>query len=177
MASTLSFLAIASVCGLMLWAAYRIEPHWVSKDAQRMVCYGQGLGRNGQSDGRWREVRVSKVGEDTIEVRPRRGGLTSGVRERMPANSRTQLHRRLPKASYWKVIGPSDAAPKRRAVYLLDGNQSDGLPFMFALRLPAKSRAIPMLDAIAANRYSSPASTSSPLTPGTTQSVEQPDQG
>jgi hypothetical protein len=177
MASTLSFLAIVAVCSFMLWASYRIEPHWVSKDAQRMVCYGQGLGRDGQSDGRWREVRVAKVREDTVEVRPRRGSLMGAGRDRSMTNARSTLHRRLPKASYWKVIGPSETPPKRRAVYLLDAGNDQGLPFMFALRLPANSKAIPMLDALAANRYGTNPATASRPTPEMPQSAEPPDQG
>lgn len=174
MSSALSFIAIAAVCALMLWAAYRVEPHWVSKDAQRMVCYGQGLGRDGHSDGRWREVRVTKVRKDTVEVRPRRGNLTAAARQRVSTKSSVQT--RLPKASYWKVIGASDTPPKRRAVYLLDGGHDQGLPFMFALRMPANSKAIPMLDAIAAQRFSSAASTSWRPIPEMPRSVELPDQ-
>jgi hypothetical protein len=177
MASTLSFLAIVAVCSLMLWAAYRIEPHWVSKDAQRMVCYGQGLGRDGQSDGRWREVRVAKVRDDTVEVRPRRGSLMNAGRDRSVPTARSLVPKRLPKASYWKVIGPSETPPRRRAVYLLDGGHDPGLPFMFALRMPANSKAIPMLDAVAANRYATTPTTASTPSPETPQSAEPPDQG
>ena len=174
MTSALIFLAIAAVCATMLWGAYQIEPHWVSKDAGRMVCYGQGLGRNGQSDGRWREVRVAKISIDTVEVRQRRGGLTTSHRDGATRNPKALVQKRLPKASYWKVIGASDTPPKRRAIYLLDGSDDEALPFMYALRLPANSKAIPMLDAMAANRH-----TSSAATPNseTTQSEVPPDRG
>jgi hypothetical protein len=173
MTSALIFLAIAAACATMLWAAYQIEPHWVSKDAGRMVCYGQGLGRNGQTDGRWREVRVAKVSNDTVEVRPRRGGLTTSHRDGASRNPKAPVQKRLPKASYWKVIGASDTPPKRRAIYLLDGGDDESLPFMYALRLPANSKAIPMLETMAAYRHTS---TAAAPTPEMTQSAEQPDQ-
>ena len=171
MTSALIFIAIAAACGLMLWGAFQMEPHWVSKDAQRMVCYGQGLDRNGMSDGRWREFRVAKVGDDTLEVRPRRGSLSTAARGTL-TTPRGMVHKRLPKASYWKVAGASDTPPRRRAVYFLDGAHEPGLPDMLALRMPANSKAIPMLEAVAASRHAPIARPSR----GTPQSEEQPDQ-
>ena len=171
MTSALIFIAIAAGCGLMLWAAFRLEPHWVSKDAQRMVCYGQSLDRKGTSNGPWREFRVAKVGDDTLEIRPRRGSLSTAARDTL-TTPRGKVHKRLPKASYWKVAGASETPPKRRAVYFLDGAHEPGLPEMLALRMPANSKAIPMLDAVAANRHAPIARPSRE----TQQSEEQPDQ-
>ncbi|CAB4881627.1 unannotated protein [freshwater metagenome] len=174
MASVLSFLAIAGGCVFLLWIAYRMEPHWVSKDGERMVCYGQGLGRNGQADARWREVRVAKVSNDTLEIRPRRGGITSTPRREAMANPRQTLSRRRRAPSYWKVIGRSDTPPRRRVVFLLDGNHDPDMPEMFALRLPPNSRAIPLLEALAANRSSTPTARPNPETP---RSADRPDRG
>ncbi|CAB4701155.1 unannotated protein [freshwater metagenome] len=60
---------------------------------------------------------------------------------------------RMPKSSTWRVAGPSDNPPKRRVVYLLECGPDDDLDFLVALRLPAKSKGIPMLDAAAAKRH------------------------
>ena len=173
MASVLTFLAIVAGCALLLWVAYRMEPHWVSKDGERLVCYGQGLSRNGNADSRWREVRVLRVRPDTVEVRQRRGGgfATTSRRDAL-SNPMHVLNRRRPKTSYWKVLGRSETPPRRRVVFLLDGSHDPNLPDMLALRLPVHSRAIPMLDAVAANRYSAATTRPNRETP---QSVEPPD--
>jgi hypothetical protein len=159
MASVLLFLAVVAVCGLMLWASYRMEPHWVSKDGERMICYGQGWSRTGQTSGRWREVRVSMVRVDTVEVRPRRGSLAErhadradGGRTTMGSAATNVLKKRGPRASYWKVVGKADTTLRNKVIYVLDGNHDDGMPQMLAIRIPAKSKAIPMLEAMTASR-------------------------
>ncbi len=174
MSSVLTVLSIAAGCGLLLWIAYRMEPHWVSKDGERMVCYGQGTSHNGRSDGRWREVRVGRVRHDTVEVRRRRSGHVGTPRREAMANPTQLLQHRQPKVTYWKVIGQSDTPPKRRVIYLLDGCHDPNVPEMLALRLPLNSKAIPMLDSVAASRHSSTASRPSRETPG---SAEPPDRG
>jgi len=153
MTSLLSFAGIAAVCAAMLWAAIRIEPHWVSKDAQRMVCYGQTISRDGRSVGKWREFRVANGADGTIEVRPRRGGLNSPQGSGGGKPSSALMPSRMPKSSTWRVAGPSDNPPKRRVVYLLECGPDDDLDFLVALRLPANSKGIPMLDAAAAKRH------------------------
>ena len=174
MASVLTVLAITAGCGLLIWIAYRMEPHWVSKDGERMVCYSQGIGRGGWSDSRWREVRVARVRPDTVEVRQRRAGSTGTTRHDAMAYPTRLLQGRRPKVSYWKVIGPSDAPHKRRVIYLLDGSHDPNVPEMLALRLPLNSKAIPMLDAVAASRHSSTASRPSREKP---RLAEPPDPG
>ncbi len=174
MSSVLTVLAIAASCGFLLWIAYRMEPHWVSKDGERMVCYGQGIGRDGRNDNRWREVRVGRVRHDTVEVRQRRGGSTGMQRRDAMANPTRLLQGRRPRVSYWKVVGPSGTPHKRRVIYLLDGSHDPNVPEMMALRLPLKSKAIPMLDAVAAGRHASTASRPSRERP---RSAEPPDPG
>ena len=148
--SALLFIAVVAVCVLMLWASYKMEPHWVSKDGERMICYGQGLSRNGISEGRWRELRVSKVRHDTVEVKPRRGSLA--VSRPTGAAASNLLRRRMPKSSYWKVVGQTETPIRNRVMYILDGNNDEGLPDMIAVRLPAKSKAIAMLESMSTNR-------------------------
>lgn len=162
MSSILLFIAVIAGCAGLLWLSYKIEPHWVSKDGERLVCAGQGISRFGDPQGRWREVRITRVSGDVIELRPRRGNFSA---DRSPAGSHRSVPdspmtagwtgfrvRRNPRVTYWRVSCASDNPPKRRAVYLLDGNTDQYMPDMIAIRLPANSRAIPMLEALATNK-------------------------
>ncbi|MEI7619889.1 MAG: hypothetical protein WCK14_14870 [Actinomycetota bacterium] len=157
MTNLLSFVGIAALCAAMLWAAFRMEPHWVSKDAQRMVCYGQTISRDGRSVGRWRELRANIDLDGTVHIRPRRGGLSnpqgSGSGSGSGKSASGFMQHRMPRSSRWLVAGPSDNPPKRRVIYLLECGPDDELDFLVALRLPATSKAIPMLDAAAAKRH------------------------
>ena len=199
MTSTLWFLAIIAVCGLCLWFAFRIEPHWASKDGSRFVCFGQALTSHGVPIGRWREMRISRVGGDSLEVRPRRGSLTMD-KTSMPS-PKSMLTRRNTKASYWKVIGRTQEH-RNKVIYMLNGSNDADLPAMIALRLPSKSRAVKTLEELAVNKSTatrpatetmpSEAATSEATTssatqatstarpsqpsPGTQQSVVPPDQ-
>ncbi len=183
MASILAFVALLAVCGLMLWASYKMEPHWVSKDGQRLVCYGQGISHRGEPYGRWRELRLAKMSNGTMEVRPRRGTL---VKDRhadgasvmgMAGMARGVARRRAQRVTYWRVNGASSDPPPRRIVYLLDGSHDPTMPELLAIRLPTKSRAIPMLEALAVNKSKLVSELlSSGQNRGTTQSAEQPDQ-
>lgn len=175
MASIVAFVAILAVCGLMLWASTKLEPHWVSKDGQRVVCAGQGISRRGETAGRWRELRITSMGNGTVEVRPRRGSLST---DRHAAHSydrtnprgmaglpRGLLGNRAPRVSYWKVSGATPEGGPRRAIYVLEGSGDPSMPEMLMIRLPKNSRAVPMLEALAVNKQN----------PGTTQSAGPPD--
>jgi len=157
MVSVLAFIAIFAVCGLMLWASYKIEPHWVSRDGQRTICYGQPMTNRGEPLGRWRELRVFDHGDGRVEVRTRRSSLAS--RDRSAEASLTKLTRMgtlakegSPRTSLWRVSGASPDPPPRKVVYLLDGNTDPLMPDLLAIRLPASSKAIPMFEALATNK-------------------------
>lgn len=182
MTSTLIFLAIVCVCALMLWGSYKIEPHWVSKDGQRMVCYGQGISNRGEPYGRWRELRLARMNNGTMEIKPRHGSLT---KERIDSRSSIgsvisgsgAFKRRNERASYWRVNGASADPPPRRIIYLLDGSNDSTLPELIAIRLPLKSRAIPILEEMAANKSTFVTELlASGRNQGTTQSEARPDQ-
>jgi hypothetical protein len=174
MGSALLLIGVLALCGLMLWASYKIEPHWVSKDGDRLICYGQALSRNGQSSGRWRELRISKVRDDTVEVRPRRGSLAvDRPSDAMHLRPGMGKQRHVRKATYWKVVGQTPCTTRNRVMYMLDGNNDPGMPDMIAIRLPVKSKAVAMLDAMIVKRS---ASASRP-SPGTQQPADQPDRG
>jgi hypothetical protein len=117
-------LALAVMAGLA-WVGFRLEPHWVSKDGRRFMCSGQIMSRLGQPNGRWRETRVIIDQRGEVQVDQKR-----------------MMRRR---SSRWTVQAESPDPPKRRAVFLLSSHDNDGHADMLALRLPANSRAIPVL--------------------------------
>jgi len=175
MLSALLLVGVLGVCVLLLWLSYKIEPHWVSKEGDRLICYGQALGRNGTSTGRWRELRVNRISDDTVEVRTRRGSLAvetpSGNPIRITSAFGRQRHVR--RASYWKVAGQTPSPARNRVLYMLDGNNDPSMPDMIAIRVPVKSKAIPMLESLRVNRSQS----ASRRSPGKTQAADQPDPG
>lgn len=113
------------VFGGLVWVAYRIEPHWASKDGRRMIARVQPLGQREEPDGRWREMRVSVDGAAvTLSSR----GLGS-----------------LSLRGTYRARGKSPQPPKRRAIYILEGERR------ILLRIPSNSRAVPVLDALVAS--------------------------
>jgi hypothetical protein len=114
-------LALAIMAALA-WVGFRLEPHWVSKDGHRFLCSGQLMSHLGQPQGRWRETRV---------IVDHRGDLQ--------VDQKRMMRRR---SSIWRVKAESPDPPKRRAVFLLSNHESAD---MLALKLPANSRAIPVL--------------------------------
>ncbi|MCU1398012.1 MAG: hypothetical protein JWN62_1121 [Acidimicrobiales bacterium] len=185
MASVLILIAVIGGCGLMLWASHKMEPHWVSKDGERMICFGQGMSRNGVPSGRWRELRISTTYGNRVEVRPRRGSLAIDRPTGSMASAAGLVRRRGPKGSTWSVVGQTETPLRNRVLYILGGNTDPNMPDMIAIRLPAKSKAIPVLEAIATNRTdgapiraTTPEATT-PRTgrPGTPRSADRPDPG
>ncbi|HRE03933.1 MAG TPA: hypothetical protein PLV68_21740 [Ilumatobacteraceae bacterium] len=157
MVSFLVFAGLIGLCVAMLYAAQRVDPHWVSKDGQRMICQGQGLARDGTPVTRWRELKVAEVGDGRVEVRTRHGSLTATQPTRQDYSPTAALRRPLfreprQKTSMWRVQGIAADAPKRKVIYVLDGNDDPGMPALVTLRMPANSKAIPMLDRLLATR-------------------------
>lgn len=108
--------------GGLVWLAFVIEPHWVSKDGHRMIARVQPLSDRDQPDGRWREMRVFVDG-DSITLTTR--GLGSfGLR------------------GVYRARGKSPEPPRGRAIYILQGDRR------VLLRVPTKSRAVPVLDSL-----------------------------
>lgn len=115
-------------CMGLVYLAYRIEPHWVSKDGKRFMCGAQPISAAGKVEGRMRETRVIVLPD---------GALHLSVKRR--------LRRR---ASLWKVSGKSQTPPRNRQVYLLYAHGTEPEAGLVALRLPTKSRAVPVLEAL-----------------------------
>jgi hypothetical protein len=118
----LLLVGILAVCGFLFWASTLIDPHFVARDGRRFVALAQTVGRDGTT-GRWREVRVALTADGSRMVRTR-SRRTGGI------------------AGTWLIAGKSADPPRKKAVYLLAGEPD------LVLRLPAKSRVVPTLDAL-----------------------------
>lgn len=113
---------IVAFCGLLAWVAFRVEPHWCSKDGRRMIARAQQLPEAHKSAPRWNEVRVF-VDDNTVILRTR-GMRTTGLR------------------GEYRVVGKSPAPPKKQEIYVL---RSDKEVF---IRIPKDSRAIKTFEAL-----------------------------
>ena len=120
MGRTIETIALLAVCAGLLWVSRGIEPHWSSKDGRHFIARAQLLGPGDVPEAGWKEVRGSVEGE---LVRLRARGIRA-VRLR----------------GDYRVATRSPAPPKGKAVFLLVGEQR------IVLRLPSKSRSVPVLD-------------------------------
>jgi hypothetical protein len=118
-------LAIA-VCAGVWCLGYQIEPHRISKDGRRMLVTGQSISAVGDNEGRKREVWVSVLPDNTLQVDLKR-----------------RLHRDL---SIWSIEGKAPSPPPRRQVYVLHTIGAAGTVKRMAIKLPAKSRGVTILD-------------------------------
>lgn len=128
MLDVLTIVGVFAVCGLMVWTATRIEPHWASRDGQRFACASRRLNVSGEQYGRWRQVRIGVEEGRALDVQ---GGT-------MLARART---RHSP--TDWVLESRDPAPPKRKAMYVLKGDGGEG---RMVIRVPAKSRCVPVLD-------------------------------
>lgn len=111
------------VCAGLLWLARRIEPHWASKDGHRFVGRVQVLGTHDLPEGPWREIRAS-VDDGTRLVVTARGLGGRGL------------------GGNYRVASASPSPPRGKAVFVLVGEKR------LVLRVPATSRARPVLDSL-----------------------------
>ena len=109
-------IVIVAICGLLAWVAFRVEPHWCSKDGRRMIARAQLLPDPRQPASRWNEVRVF-VSENTVILR------TRGMRA-------TELR------GEYRVVAKSAEPPKKQEIYILRGDKE------VLIRIPRNSRAI-----------------------------------
>jgi hypothetical protein len=122
------FLGTVAVCGGLLYLAHRIEPHWVAKDASRFLTTAQLIDRSGSPIGRVREVRVLLLHDGTLMV------------------SRRSIWRT--RSGIWRMQAKAPNPPRGRQLYLLRPTPADAMDDFLTLRLPAKSRIVPALDAL-----------------------------
>ena len=119
--SLFAILGIAA-CGCMVWAAYRMEPHWASRDGRRFIGRAQRLGDFDLPTGRWHEVRVAVDGSKvSLDSRSRRGREFRGR---------------------YGVLARSPEPPDGKEIFVLAGEMK------LLVRVPRKSRCVPVLRAL-----------------------------
>ena len=118
------------VCSALLYLGYRIEPHHVNKDGSRFLCTGQWISTEGDLDGRRREVWVD------VE---QSGQLRVDVKRKLRHD-----------VTHWWIEGKSPKPPRRRMVYALRTINILGGVERMTIQLPAKSRAVRVLDELMA---------------------------
>jgi hypothetical protein len=126
MTDLLWLLGAIALCGGLAYLAYRIEPHWVSKDDQRFLTTAETLDRLGNVVGRRREMRGNLLADGSIVLSRR-----SFVRT---------------KSGVWRIRAKSPRPPRGREVYVLSAVPADPDGDMIALRVPASSRLVGLLD-------------------------------
>jgi len=120
------------LCVGLLYVGYRMEPHRVSKDGKRFLCAGQRLSAQGETDGRKREVWITVLDGGQLQVDVKR-----------------RLRHDL---SHWTLEGKAPSPPAGRAVYVLRTVNEFGTLDRMAIRLPAKSKAVPVLDEVLSDK-------------------------
>ncbi len=66
MSSVLWFVGALVVCAALVYLAYRIEPHWVAKDASRFLTTSETIDHQGKVVSRRREVRGTIMNDGLI---------------------------------------------------------------------------------------------------------------
>jgi hypothetical protein len=130
MTDALWIVGFVAVLAGLYYAAFRVDPHWVSKDGRRFVCHGQLVDQYGNTLQTWREYRFEVIDQ-----------------QRIFARRRSRWTRR--NEGVWRVTAKSENPPKKREVYLLASAESGNTDQM-AIRLPASSRAVEVLEAMRA---------------------------
>jgi hypothetical protein len=121
---------VVLVMAAMVYGAYVLEPHWVSKDGERMMVYAQLIDRHHQPEGRWREVRMARLPDGTWHI---------SHRKRVTVKT-------LP-TTVWTPQGRLESPKKSRAQFLFRGRNQDGSQALLVVRVPARSRAVTILTA------------------------------
>lgn len=119
-------------CAAMVYVSRQIEPHYVSRSGHRFLCTGQWISKHGEPEGRKREVWVNVLSDGEVQMDVKRG-----------------MRRDV---SHWTIEGKAAEPPPRRATYLLRGHNPDGTAQRMTITLPAKSRAVVVVDEAIAGR-------------------------
>jgi hypothetical protein len=121
---------VALLVGLW-YVAYRMDPHWVSKDGERFISNAQLMDHHGNTLGGWREYRFEVLSDGRIAARRRSRWV--------PRDSRT-----------WRVQARSPDPSPKKALFLFADEAGTG--DLIAVRMPASSRAVAVLDRLASDR-------------------------
>jgi len=124
MLDLLWFVAMVVVAATLLVLGLRMEPHWCSPDGSSFTCRVQHVDHRTGSSSRWADARA-EITDDGVVIR------------------RKVLLRLSESDDPRAVLRRADSSPRGKAVFLMGGEP------MTALRVPAGSRAVPRLDALA----------------------------
>ena len=149
-------LLLVGLVGGLWFVAYKIEPHWASKDGTRFMCTSQSI---------WGDHSVGKNKETHVAVTD--DGLLLVQEKRLFKRER----------AYWQLVGKSDSPPKGKQVYVAVPRDSSRDPHgltQMTIYIPNKSRAIPVLEELLEERARliRGASTSGPV-----EQADPPDPG
>ncbi len=122
MADLAYLFTVIAIGAVVLWATFRVEPHWASRDGRRSICRGQRIDDHGREQGRWREYRAELQENGCLVARPRAITSRSGWNEWLPES-----------------IAP--AAGRSRKVVVVT-RSTDRPAELLVLRFPASSRAV-----------------------------------
>ncbi|MGB8860770.1 MAG: hypothetical protein WCC60_16040 [Ilumatobacteraceae bacterium] len=121
---------IVVAMGAMWWVAYRMEPHWSSRDGRRFFCTAQEL-TGGESTGHPKETRVSITPDGALYI--------------------SQKHLMRRRTSVWSIVGKSPSPPPKLQIYVAQHRaDAKDLPSHLAIRIPRNSRCIAVLDELVA---------------------------
>jgi hypothetical protein len=128
--SVLWWVGTIVVLGGMYLLAIRMEPHWVSKDGSAFTCRVREIRPDtDELVGRWRDRHA------IVE----RGQLRLGGRVTLRSFNDRNRHHLSPTVP---VLGRAPGTKERLAMYVLASDPP------MVLRVPAKSRAVPILDSL-----------------------------
>lgn len=117
---------IITVMTGMWWVAYRMEPHWVSRDGSRFLCTAQEM--DGVHEiGHPRETRILVTSDGALYVTQKR-----------------MMRRRT---SQWTLVGKAPTVSRKIQVYVLRHREAGrAVDSHLAIRIPTRSRCIAILD-------------------------------
>jgi len=123
-------LVLVVVMGGMWWVAYRMEPHYASKDGHHFLSNAQEM-VDGTATSRARETRITVMPDGLLLVAQKRLGRRT--------------------TSRYRLVGRSPEPPKKLHVYVAQ-EVADGslLPTQLFIRVPQTSRVVPVLDSLLA---------------------------
>lgn len=133
MLSTVDYVWLALIIvgmGGMWWVAYRMEPHWVSRDGSRFLCTVQELdGVN--AVGHPREARVLVTADGALYVTQKR-----------------MLRRHT---TMWTLVAKAPEPQRKIQVFVARHREAGSrIESHLALRIPTKSRCVAILDELLA---------------------------
>jgi hypothetical protein len=136
MSSVLWFAGVLVVCAGLFYLAYVLEPHWVAKDGGRFLTTAETIDHEGKVVTRRREVRGTIMSDGLIML-----------------GKRTMLRTRN---NLWRLVGKQPEVRRGRLRYVLDTVPRDEFGEQLVLRVPVKSRLVPRLEALLADRTRPP---------------------